>query len=67
MIYALILFFFYHINNQILINQTLDVECSKTVYRDNSGQKWKINVSHKWKPNPRDCLTDSKPSKASAL
>lgn len=36
MIYALILFFFYHINNQILINQTLDVECSKTVYR----QQW---------------------------
>lgn len=33
MIYALTLFFFYHINNQILINQTLDVECSKTVYR----------------------------------
>lgn len=26
MIYALILFFFYYINNQILINQTLDVD-----------------------------------------
>lgn len=36
MIYALTLFFFYYINNQILINQTLDVECSKTVYR----QQW---------------------------
>lgn len=26
MIYALTLFFFYYINNQILINQTLDVD-----------------------------------------
>lgn len=37
MIYALILFFFYYILIiKILINQTLDVECSKTVYR----QQW---------------------------